>query len=312
MGIDKPNVRFVVHYDVPKNVESYYQELGRCGRDGLAAEALLLFGYADVVLARRLIETSNNAEQVRIESHKLNRMVAYAESQTCRRRSLLNYFGDPLEEDCGNCDVCLNPPEQYEATLAARMALSCVYRVDQRFGMQHVIDVLRGSSNQRMDQWGHHRLSTYGIGQETSKADWEALFWQLIHRGYLRQDLARYSVLQLTERARPLLAGEEEIWLAKRREVKRPAKKKRSRGPVEHANAEPLTEEEHALFDQLRTLRRELAKGRPAYTVFSDASLLDMVRRRPAGEGAFLDVKGVGEHKLAQYGAAFLELINGS
>jgi ATP-dependent DNA helicase RecQ len=193
MGIDKPDVRYVVHYDLPKTLESYYQETGRCGRDGLPAEALLLFGLADVAVVRALIGQGGNPERMRIDAHKLNAMVGFAEAQTCRRRVLLGYFGERLESDCGNCDVCLEPPERYDATQHAQMALSCVYRVGQRFGAAHVADVLRGAETERIFSLGHDRLSTYGIGAELSRDAWLGLIRQLVHLGYLRQDMARYS-----------------------------------------------------------------------------------------------------------------------
>jgi ATP-dependent DNA helicase RecQ len=217
MGIDKPNVRFVVHYDLPKNIESYYQETGRSGRDSLPAEALLLFGYGDIAISRGLIEKSKNPEQKRIELHKLQAMVGFGEAQTCRRKVLLGYFGERLEEDCGNCDVCLNPPETYDATVDAQKALSCVFRVGQRFGVGHVVDVLRGAQTQRILDLGHDKLSTYGIGAEKVADAWSSLIRQLIHRGYLVQDVASYSVLKLTEAARPLLRGEQRLVLAKPR-----------------------------------------------------------------------------------------------
>src|SRR5690606_33814461 len=188
MGIDKPNVRFVVHYDLPRHIEGYYQETGRAGRDGLPADALLLYGTQDVVLARQLTEQTEDDDQRRIELHKLNAMVAFAESLTCRRQVLLGYFEERLEEPCGNCDVCLNPPERFDATEAARMALSCVYRVGSRFGLRHVVDVLRGADTERIRRFGHHRLSTWGIGRERSDAEWQSIVRQLIHRGYLTQD----------------------------------------------------------------------------------------------------------------------------
>ncbi|MDN5279715.1 MAG: ATP-dependent helicase RecQ, partial [Clostridiales bacterium] len=197
MGIDKSNVRYVVHYDIPKNIESYYQETGRAGRDGMASEALLLFGYGDIMVARSLVENTPNHERRRIESHKLNSMVSFAEAQSCRRRILLQYFGEQMPEDCGNCDNCLNPPESIDVTEDARKALSCVYRVQQRFGIGHLIDILRGSENERILNLGHNQLSTYGIGSDKSKDYWASIYRSLIHRGLLHQDLGDYSTLKL-------------------------------------------------------------------------------------------------------------------
>ena len=304
MGIDKPNVRFVVHYDVPKNIESYYQETGRAGRDGLPAEALLLFGFGDVAVARGIIETGNNAEQNRIELHKLNAMVGFAEAQTCRRRVLLGYFGERLEEDCGNCDTCLSPPERYDATEEARKALSCVYRVGQRFGVGHVIDVLRGSHNQRIVQLGHDRLSTYGIGKELAQEQWGSLFRQLIHLGYLEQDMANFSVLRLTSQARPLLRGEERLVLARPR-VKTvvPRKEpKKGKGRIEY---------DEELFQALRAVRKELADEQqvPPFVIFGDAALVEMAAYRPMTAEELLRINGVGQHKLGRYGTRFLEAI---
>jgi len=306
MGIDKPNVRFVVHYDLPRNVESYYQETGRAGRDGLPAEALLLFGYGDVAVARALVENGGNPEQVRIELHKLNAMVGFAEAQTCRRRVLLGYFGERLADDCGNCDVCLDPPQRFDATEEAQKALSCVYRVGQRFGAGHVIDVLRGSANERVSRLGHDRLSTYGIGRELSSEAWGSLIRQLVHLGYLEQDVGNFSVLKLTPAARPLLKGEERLVLARPRvRTVAPKKKETGRGAV------PPRDE--GLFQALRVLRKRLADeaGVPPFVVFADTSLSEMAARRPQTAEELLQVSGVGEHKLGRYGAAFLEVIRG-
>ncbi|MEJ2577436.1 MAG: RQC domain-containing protein [Gammaproteobacteria bacterium] len=204
-------MRFVVHYDLPRHIEGYYQETGRAGRDGLPADALLLYGAQDVATARRLVEGNGNEQQRRIELHKLNAMIAFAESLTCRRRVLLGYFGENCEHDCGNCDLCLDPPQRYDATVDAQKALSCVYRVQQRFGLRHVVDVLRGADTERMRSLGHARLSTFGIGSDKSEQEWTSILRQLIHHGYLVQDIADYSVLKLTPAARPLLRGERRL-----------------------------------------------------------------------------------------------------
>jgi ATP-dependent DNA helicase RecQ len=306
MGIDKPNVRFVVHYDLPKHIEGYYQETGRAGRDGLSSEALLLYGAQDVVTARRLIDSNQNPQQQRIEIHKLNAMVALAEAVTCRRRVLLGYFGESLAHDCGNCDVCTNPPERFDATVEAQKALSCVYRVGQRFGIRHVIDVLRGADTDRIRTLGHTRLSTYGIGSDMGEQEWTSIIRQLIHHGYLEQDIANYSVLKLTSAARPLLRGERRLELARprirdARKIKRPRTDGLGGGYDE------------ALFDALRRLRKQLAdlEGKPPYVVFGDATLMQMARDKPTTQQGLLAVSGVGQHKLDKYGDDFLDVIAG-
>ncbi len=305
MGIDKPNVRFVVHYDLPKNIESYYQETGRAGRDGLPAEALLLFGYGDIAISRGLIERGGNPEQNRIEIHKLNAMVGFAESGACRRRALLGYFGETQAADCGNCDICLNPPERYDATEDARKALSCVYRVGQRFGMNHVIEVLRGAKTQRIFDLRHDQLSTYGIGREQNQDHWNHLLRQLIHHGYLEQDIANYSVLKLTEAARPLLRGDSDLTITRPR-VK-PARKKRPERKIVGL------EYDQELFNLLRALRKQIADrdGVPPYVVFGDASLAEMAATLPTDDEALLQVNGVGQTKLQRYGAEFIAEIVG-
>lgn len=304
MGIDKSNVRFVVHYDLPKNIESYYQETGRAGRDGLPAEALLLYGGGDAALCRGLIDKGHNEQQVRIERHKLNAMTAFAEALTCRRRVLLGYFGEQLTEDCGNCDVCLHPPQRYDATEHARKALSCVYRVGQRFGAGHVIDVLRGARNDRIARLRHDRLSTYGIGADLDRDAWNSLLRQLVHYGYLDQDIGNYSVLRLTRKALPLLRGEEELWLARPRVKVRGGKKASSR---ERAGQEC----DPTLFEALRELRKELARrdGVPPFVIFSDATLAEMGATRPRDEQELLAINGVGQVKLERYGQDFLALL---
>ncbi|MBT8074912.1 MAG: DNA helicase RecQ, partial [Gammaproteobacteria bacterium] len=265
MGIDKPNVRFVFHYDLPRHMEGYYQETGRAGRDGLAAEAVLLFGTQDVATARYHLEQNANENQRRIDAHKLNAMVGFAESLTCRRQVLLGYLGEQLNEACGNCDICLHPPEQYDATEAARKVLSCVYRVGQSFGIRHVVDVLRGADNERVRKFNHERLSTYGIGLEYSTAEWLTIVRQLIHRGYLTQDIAAFSVLKLTANALRLLRGEETLQLARPRVQEKAGRKKKKSGPVAELNEGDLR-----LFETLREIRKQLAleQGVPPYVIF--------------------------------------------
>jgi ATP-dependent DNA helicase RecQ len=308
MGIDKSNVRFVVHYDLPKNIESYYQETGRAGRDGLSAEALLFFGYGDIVIARSLIEQGYNQERKRIELHKLNSMVAFGEAQSCRRRILLGYFGDKLGRDCGNCDICLNPPQQIDVTEEARKALSCVYRVGQRFGMGHILEVLRGSKNQRLIQLGHDRLSTYGIGADRPREFWAALLRHLINQGFLLQDIANYSILSLTGEAGPLLRGEQAFIMPEPR-LRAPVKKEKSR-------RKPVGDREYDqnLFEKLRKLRKEIAveQGVPPFVVFSDTSLVEMAALRPRNDGEMLDITGVGKYKLEHYGPRFLKVLQDS
>ena len=305
MGIDKSNVRFVVHYDLPKNIESYYQETGRAGRDGLAAEALLLFGYGDIAMARGLIEKGSNPTQKRLELNKLNTMVGFGEAQSCRRRVLLEYFGERLPEDCGNCDICLNPPELVDITEEARMALSCVYRVGQRFGVGHVIDVLRGSENKRLLDMGHQRLSTYGIGKEKSKEFWGAVLRHLIQQGFLHQDLANFAVLSLTDAARPLLRGETAISMALPRVRALSLKKKSAKKPAGDFAYD------RDLFEKLRVVRKGLADrdNVPPFVIFSDASLAEMAALRPVTTDQFLNISGVGQLKLQRYGDLFMNEI---
>ncbi|MBL1375746.1 DNA helicase RecQ [Zobellella iuensis] len=303
MGIDKPNVRYVVHYDIPKNIESYYQETGRGGRDGLPAEALLLYDPADVGRVRRLLENSDNEQQLQVELYKLNVMAAFAESLTCRRQVLLNYFGEYQREPCGNCDICLDPPKRYDGSEDAQKALSCVYRVGQGFGVMYVVEVLRGAATQRIRDHGHDRLSTYGIGKDKSQEHWVSVIRQLIHSGLLAQNITRNMVLQLTEAARPVLRGEARLQLAEPRLAR---VRQKDKGEAVLSRAEDRT-----LFKELRQLRKQLAEEAdvPPYVVFSDATLTELARYRPKTESELLGINGVGMRKLERFGAAFLALL---
>ncbi len=307
MGIDKPDVRFVAHLNLPKSLEAYYQETGRAGRDGLPADAWMRYNLSDAIQLQRMIaESDADEDHKRIERQKLDAMLGYCELTACRRQSLLGYFGDTLPEPCGNCDNCLSPPQTWDATTAAQMALSCVHRTGQRFGAAYLIDVLLGKDNERIRSFSHHSLSTFGIGRDLSANDWRAVFRQLVARGYLFADHDAFGGLRLTEQCRPLLRGEEMLQLAKQ---EAPAKRDRkshngkSRGGVA-VSGDPL-------FEALRQRRRELAQqqGVPPYVVFHDSTLAAMAAERPQSLHEFAGLPGVGERKLDTYGAAFLEVI---
>ncbi len=307
MGIDKPDVRFVAHLSLPKSIEAYYQETGRAGRDGEPADAWMHFGLQDVITLRQFVEATDADERYkRVAHHKLQAMLGLCDLIGCRRQALLAYFGETLERPCGNCDNCLDPPATWDATEPARMALSCVYRTGQRFGVNYLIDVLRGKEeDERIRRNGHHRLSTFGIGGELSQAAWRDLFRQLISRGYLEVDHDGHGGLRLADRCRPLLRGEERLALRQR---SRP--EKRSRSASRDAAAE-LPAADQPLFEALRRLRLELAReqGVPPYVIFHDRTLREMAQIRPASLQEMASVSGVGATKLAHYGERFLAVI---
>ncbi len=306
MGIDKPDVRFIVHLDLPKSLEAYYQETGRAGRDGEPATAWMVYGLQDVIMLRQMMDASQGSESFkRIERARLDAMLGLCEISSCRRQALLHYFGEQAPDHCGNCDACLTPAPTWDGTEAARKALSCVYRTGQRFGVNYLIDVLLGAESDKIYQNAHQHLSTYGIGRELAANAWRSVFRQLVARGYLNVDHTSYGGLHLAEKARALLKGEERIDLRVdvQEVLAKPQKKARATAQVGAAD--------RALWDALRECRRQLAEEKdvPPYVIFHDASLMDMVHYRPLTSQQFLDISGVGQSKLEKYGAAFLQVI---
>ncbi len=305
MGIDKPDVRFVAHLDLPKSIEAYYQETGRAGRDGLPADAWMSYGLQNVVTLRQMIEQSAAPEaQKALERRKLDAMLGLCEITSCRRQALLAYFGNDLDQPCGNCDTCLEPPETWDGTETAQKALSAVYRTGQRFGVNYVIDVLTGAGNERITRVGHDRLAVHGIGRELDPAQWRSVFRQLVVRGLLAVDLAGHGGLYLTAQSRPVLRGEQRLRL---RRDRKPEKLARSRTALRRFT-DPA---DLALWEALRTRRRELAEelGVPPYVIFHDATLAEMVVWRPDTPARLLAIDGVGERKLENYGSDFLAVI---
>ncbi len=303
MGIDKPDVRFVAHLNLPKSIEAYYQETGRAGRDGDAANAWMAYGLGDVITLRQMMSDSQASDQQkRIEHHKLEAMLGLCEMTACRRQAVLDYFDETGSQPCGNCDNCLYPPETWEGTVAAQKALSCVYRTEQRFGVNYLIDVLLGKDNDRMRQFGHDRVSTFGIGSEHTQTEWRTIFRQLIALGYLNTDL-EYGALKLTAKARPVLKGEESLQLRKER---KPEKKTKSR-----KEKETVRFVDQPLWEALKRVRLRLAEdqGVPPYVIFHDSTLLHMIKSRPQNFGEMAAINGVGARKLERYGQAFLDEI---
>jgi len=305
MGIDKPDVRFVAHLDLPKSIEAYYQETGRAGRDGEPATTLLLYGLEDVVKLRQMMAQSEGSEEFkRNEQQRLNAMLGLCEITSCRRQSLLRYFGDTLAQACGNCDCCITPPQTWNATEAVQMALSCVYRTGQRFGAGHVIDVLRGSNNEKILSFGHHQLTTYGIGKNLSADEWKSIFRQLVARGLLDVNNDGFGGLLLNETCRAYLRGEDSIYL--RRETK-PAANTPRRANLSQA----IASEDQSLWNALRSCRKRLAEeqGVPPYVIFHDATLREMLEFRPLTAEQLRSITGVGESKLKRFGDEFLAVI---
>lgn len=310
MGINKPNVGFVVHADCPRSIEAYYQETGRAGRDGVPAEVMLLFNANDLSWYRQQISEKMEGQHKDVEFHKIDAMQSFAQSLTCRRIVLLNYFGEQRQEPCNNCDICLYPPEHYDGLVDAQKVLSCIYRVEQRYGAQYIAEVLRGSNRSKIKENGHDRLSVYGIGKEHSIDYWLHVIRQLIYHGYLIQNIAAYNTLQLTERARKILKGEIELSLAKPRlEIVKKSRLNRYARAINLTTI--LSYEERILFGYLKKLRKDIADSEdvPPYIIFSDATLLEMVQTMPESKQQLLNITGVGKIKLEKYGNLFLDKI---
>ena len=308
MGIDKPDVRFVAHMDLPKSIESYYQETGRAGRDGLASEAWMVYGLQDVVRLRQMVDTSEADETYkRSERAKLDALLGWCEVTECRRRSLLAYFGESLDADCGNCDVCLTPPEVFDGTEAGQKILSAVYRTGQRFGAVHVIDVLIGKDTEKTRTHGHDNLSVFGVGDEYDARQWRSLLRQLVVLGYLSVDTAGYGALRFTQQSRELLRGEVELRLRKDLLTqKRPAKAKKKKQETYE-----ITGVDNELWEALRACRKRLADENnvPPYVIFHDSTLSQMAVEKPQTPVQMLDISGVGQTKLERFGSAFLDVL---
>ncbi len=301
LGINKPNVRFVVHYDMPRTLESYYQETGRAGRDGLSAEALFLYDSQDIDRIKKRIGQNDNEQRVNVELQRFSAMSGFAEAQTCRRQVLLNYFAEYTHSGCGNCDICLDPPSRYDATVDAQKVLSCVFRINQNGDIHYVIDVLRGQDSDKIKQQQHDQVSTFAIGKDKTRGYWFSVIRQLIHLGLLQQDIEQQSALCLTNASKAALKGEQPLMIARPR--------LQNQGYWQQNKV--ASGYDKKLFKQLRSLRKEIAdlEDIAPFIVFNDASLIEMARNKPRNSNEFLAITGVGDTKLSRYGKPFIELI---
>lgn len=301
LGINKLNIRYVIHFEPPRTLEAYYQEIGRAGRDGLPAEALYLHNDSDAERILKRIDDNENAQKREVEQLRFQAVNGFIEAQTCRRQVVLNYFAEFTQDTCGNCDICLDPPTTFDGLTAAQKVLSCVYRTEQAFGIDYIVDILRGNKTGKIESLAHNKLSTFGIGQEKTPGYWHAIVRQLIHLGYLQQDISRQSALTLTEASRAILKGEQPLQLASPR-LQKASYWRQDIGKSRY---------DRALYGKLRQLRKEIAEAEdiPPYIVFNDATLSELAKYQPTSDREMLNISGIGPTKLERYGVAFTSLI---